>query len=60
MNCWHCNTKLIWGGDHDIQMEDEDYIIETNLSCPNEKCRAAVYVYLPKEEDEKIHTRKPT
>ena len=60
MNCWHCNTKLIWGGDHDIQMEDEDYIIETNLGCPNEKCRAAVYIYLPKEEDEKIHTRKPT
>ena len=60
MNCWHCKTELIWGGDHDIQMEDEDYIIETNLSCPNEKCRAAVYVYLPKEEDEKIHTRKPT
>ena len=18
MKCWHCNTKLIWGGDHDI------------------------------------------
>ena len=16
MNCWHCNTELIWGGDH--------------------------------------------
>jgi hypothetical protein len=19
MNCWHCNTKLIWGGDHNIE-----------------------------------------
>ena len=19
MNCWHCNTELIWGGDHDIE-----------------------------------------
>ena len=19
MNCWHCHTKLIWGGDHDIE-----------------------------------------
>lgn len=50
MNCWHCNTKLIWGGDHDIEEVDEGYLIETNLSCPNEKCRAEVYVYLPKEE----------
>ena len=23
MNCWVCNTELIWGGDHDI--EDEGY-----------------------------------
>ena len=25
MNCWHCNTELIWGGDHDIEEENEDY-----------------------------------
>ena len=24
MNCWHCNTELIWGGDHDIEEENED------------------------------------
>ena len=24
MNCWHCNTELIWGGDHDIEAENED------------------------------------
>ena len=51
MNCWHCNTKLIWGGDHDIEEVDEGYLIETNLSCPNKKCRAEVYVYLPKEKE---------
>jgi len=48
MNCWHCNTQLIWGGDHDIE-EDEDYIMETNLSCP--KCNSFVIVYLPKKKD---------
>jgi RNase P subunit RPR2 len=48
MNCWHCNTKLIWGGDHDIKEENEDFIRETNLSCPN--CKTFVLVYLPKEE----------
>jgi len=49
MNCWHCNTKLIWGGDHDIEEDDNAYLIETNLSCP--KCKAEVYVYLPKEKE---------
>ena len=34
MNCWHCNTELIWGGDHDIE-DSEDFDIVTNLSCPN-------------------------
>jgi hypothetical protein len=48
VNCWHCNTKLIWSGDHDIEEDNEAYLIETNLTCP--QCRAEVYVYLPKEE----------
>ena len=48
MKCWHCNTELIWGGDHDIEEENEDFIMETNLSCPN--CKTFVLVYLPKEE----------
>ena len=51
MNCWHCQTELIWGGDHDIEDEDEFYSMVTNLSCP--ECKAAVNVYYPKEEDEK-------
>jgi ribosomal protein S27E len=48
MDCWHCGTQLIWGGDHDIEDETEEYIMETNLHCP--KCRAEVIVYLPKDE----------
>ena len=23
MNCWHCQTELIWGGDHSIDEEDK-------------------------------------
>ena len=23
MNCWHCKTELIWGGDH--RLDEEDY-----------------------------------
>ena len=41
MKCWHCNTELIWGGDHDF--EDYGYTgegIVSNLSCPN--CEAFV------------------
>jgi len=53
MNCWHCNTELIWGGDHDY--EDYDFAgegIVTNLSCP--ECGAFVLVYSsePKEAEE--------
>ena len=25
MNCWHCNTELIWGGDHDLDDDDDMY-----------------------------------
>jgi len=47
MNCWHCNTELIWGGDHDTE-DNEDYDIVSNLSCPN--CHAAVDVWHPSEK----------
>jgi hypothetical protein len=53
MNCWHCNTELIWGADHDIEDESDHFLILTNLSCPN--CGSHVDVYLPKwdkEEDD--------
>tara|TARA_R100001591_G_scaffold66016_1_gene75474 strand:+ start:772 stop:951 length:180 start_codon:yes stop_codon:yes gene_type:complete len=48
MKCWHCDTKLIWGGDHDIEEENDAYIMVTNLSCP--KCYSFVEVYYPSEE----------
>lgn len=52
MNCWHCSTELIWGGDHDIEEdENEEYSVVTNLSCP--KCKTFVEVYLPREEENK-------
>jgi len=51
MNCWHCNSDLIWGGDHDCE-DDHEYVMVTNLSCPS--CDALVLVYMPdiKEEEE--------
>ena len=43
MNCYNCNTELIWGGDHDIDdIEEREHPIITNLSCP--KCNAYVEV----------------
>ena len=49
MNCWHCNTELIWGGDHDLD-DDNDmyYSMVTNLSCP--RCKSYVEVYYPRED----------
>jgi len=49
MNCWHCKTELIWGGDHDLKKEDPymhhwHYSMATNLSCP--ECDAYVEVYV--------------
>jgi len=49
MNCWHCNHELIWGGDHDIE-DDEDFAIVTNLSCPN--CNSYVEVFYPSKKEE--------
>ena len=47
MNCWHCGTELIWGGDHDCE-DNEEFIMVTNLSCPN--CQSFFLVYLPETE----------
>ena len=48
MNCWHCNSDVIWGGDHSF----EDYNLDgegivTNLSCS--KCEATYLIYLGEE-----------
>ena len=51
MNCWHCNTELIWGSDfsgEDYHCEDE-YSIVTNLSCP--KCESFVQVFYPNKDE---------
>ena len=50
MKCWHCNSEVIWGGDHDY----EDYGMErkgivSNLSCSN--CKAFYECYLDLEEE---------
>ena len=42
MNCWHCKTPLIWGGDHDME-DDDEYDIVTNLSCSG--CNTHIDVY---------------
>ena len=47
MKCWHCNTELIWGGDHDTE-DNEMYDIVSNLSCPD--CHTAVDVWHPSEK----------
>jgi len=66
MNCWHCQTELIWGGDHDLNGEDfpvasQEYSMVTNLSCP--KCNSFVEVYLPsyhfEEKEEKEEKKEP-
>ena len=49
MKCWHCDTELIWGGDHDIEEDDENFSMVTNLSCPS--CESYVEVYLPKDKE---------
>ena len=53
MNCWHCKAELIWGGDHDLDDdEDDEHCMVTNLSCP--ECRSLVYVYMARESDGEV------
>ena len=52
MNCWACQTKLIWNGDHNGEDYGiQDYHIVSNLSCP--KCDAFVLVHHDKVDDKK-------
>tara|TARA_R110002051_G_scaffold99005_2_gene169368 strand:- start:1607 stop:1765 length:159 start_codon:yes stop_codon:yes gene_type:complete len=50
MNCWHCKAELIWGGDHDVD-DSEEFVMETNLTCP--ECNTFYLVYLPIPEEDK-------
>lgn len=54
MNCWHCKSELIWGGDHEFK----DYGIDgngivSNLSCS--KCPTSVEVYYNIDEEKIIN-----
>ena len=53
MKCWHCGTELTWGGDftfEDYGLDGEGIV--SNLSCPNELCKAYVEVYLELKDEE--------
>ena len=55
MKCYHCESELIWGGDHDIddnEPEDNSEGIVTNLSCSNEECNTHVEEYHYFDDDE--------
>ena len=49
MNCWHCKSKLVWGGDHDCD-EDSEFLIVSNFTCP--KCNSYVEVFYPKDDED--------
>jgi hypothetical protein len=40
--CGHCDSELIWGGDHDIEDTFGPFIIVSNYTCPG--CDAYVEV----------------
>ena len=47
MNCWHCQSKLIWQNDfsyEDYGIDDKEGIV-TVLMCSNEECEAYIEVY---------------
>ena len=52
MNCYHCDSELMWGGDALIDHEDDEFQMETHLYCSNKECNAEYLVYLPKDKDE--------
>ena len=59
MNCWHCKTELIWGGDHTFEdhgMEGEGIV--SNLSCPN--CSTFVLVYYDIDKENEKHDKNDT
>jgi len=59
MNCWHCNSQLIWGGDHTFEDHglDADGIV-SNLSCPN--CPVEVLVYYNIDREQEYYDKNDT
>ena len=55
MKCWHCDTELIWGGDHATKKNDT-YSMVTNLSCT--ECHCFVEVYYPNKKTRKEYKDK--
>jgi formate dehydrogenase maturation protein FdhE len=49
MKCYHCNTELIWGGDHDIEERENEFSMVSNLSCPS--CESFIEVYYKKNKE---------
>ena len=55
MNCWHCDTELIWGSDSDCEhLEDFDFV--AFLSCP--QCHSQVEVYHPRPKQNPLASSK--
>ena len=49
--CWVCGGQLIWGGDHDLDKDDNlEYHIVSNLTCSS--CESFVEVYHKRPENE--------
>lgn len=49
--CWVCGGQLIWGGDHDLDKDDNlEYYIVSNLTCSS--CESFVEVYHKRPENE--------
>ena len=52
MKCWHCNSEVIWGGDHDYNECDRSGEgIVTNLSCSSDGCDTFILVYHTIEDE---------
>ena len=46
MECWHCKSEVIWGGDHDYEdYGKEGEGIVSNFHCP--QCDSYYECYLP-------------
>jgi len=57
MKCWHCQSDVIWGGDHSFEEYDlEGEGIVTNMSCS--KCPANYLIYLGDEDDRDRNLKK--
>jgi hypothetical protein len=47
MKCYSCKSELIWGADHDIDHEEDEHAIMTELTC----CGCGAFVNWGDKED---------